>query len=41
MDRDTEEPRSWRLDRIERITYHRRGHNVVPEYVRRSTTKKA
>lgn len=41
MDRDTNEPRSWRLDRIERITYHRYGHNVVPEYVRRSTTKKA
>ena len=41
MDRDTNEPRSWRLDRIEKITYHRRGHNVVPEYVRRSTIKKA
>lgn len=41
MDRDTKEPRSWRLDRIAKITYHRRGHNVVPAYVSLGTTKRA
>lgn len=33
MDRDTGDPRSWRLDRIEKITYHKRGRDIVPAYV--------
>lgn len=41
MDRDTNEPRSWRLDRIQKITYHRRGRDLVPAYVSMSNTKRA
>lgn len=41
MDRDSGEPRSWRLDRIQKITYHRRGHNVIPAYVSISGRKRA
>lgn len=41
MDRDSREPRTWRLDRIQKITYHRRGHNVIPAYVSISGRKRA
>ncbi len=41
MDRDTNEPRSWRLDRIRAITYHKRGRQIIPAYVNVSHTKKA
>jgi predicted DNA-binding transcriptional regulator YafY len=33
MDRKTGDPRSWRLDRIQKITYHKRGRDIVPAYV--------
>lgn len=49
MDRKTGDPRSWRLDRIQKITYHSRGRDLVPAYVtvagtpvaHRSVTKRA
>lgn len=41
MDRDSKEPRSWRLDRIQHITYHRRGKQIIPAYVSLNHTKKA
>jgi hypothetical protein len=41
MDRRTGQPRSWRLDRIQEITYHQRGRQVVPAYVGMTNIKKA
>lgn len=41
MDRASGEPRSWRLDRIDKITYHARGRQIVPAYVSMSVTKRA
>lgn len=41
MDRDSNEPRSWRLDRITKITYHRRGKQIIPAYVGMSNNKRA
>lgn len=41
MDRDSNEPRSWRLDRIQKITYHKRGRQIIPAWVNTTTTKRA
>jgi hypothetical protein len=41
MDRDSNEPRSWRLDRIQKITYHKRGKQIIPAWVNMSVTKRA
>lgn len=41
MDRASGEARSWRLDRIEKITYHARGRQIIPAYVNFSGRKKA
>lgn len=40
MDRDTDQPRSWRLDRIRKITYHRRGKQIIPAWVNTTNIKK-
>jgi len=41
MDRDTDQPRSWRLDRIQKITYHRRGRQIIPAWVNTTHRKRA